>query len=118
MPRSKSLDGVIAHAEQLDRVWEANPSFMLGDLTREKFKAELGALRAARTQLEEAKRQVTNLSNATNERAAVINSYVTRALSGVRAVFGPDSTQYQEAGGTRSSERKTTKSKKGGGGTT
>lgn len=113
MPRSKSLDDTIAEAEKIERVWEANPTFTLGDLTREKFKAELEALRAARAQLEEAKRQVTNLSNSTNERAATVNSYVTRALSGVRAVFGPDSTQYEEAGGTRQSERKTSK-KKGG----
>jgi hypothetical protein len=111
MPRSKSLDDTIGEAEKIDRVWDANPTFSLGDLTREKFKTELGALRGARTQLEEAKRQVTNLSNSTNERAAVINSYITRALSGVRAVFGPDSTQYEEAGGTRSSERKASKKK-------
>jgi hypothetical protein len=111
MPKGKSLDEVIAEAEKIDRVWEANPTFSLGELTREKFKAELDALRDAREQLEEARRQVTNLSNVTNERAEVVNSYVTRALSGVRAVFGPDSTQYEEAGGTRSSERKTPRKK-------
>jgi len=32
---------------------------------------------------------------------------VTRARSGIRSVFGPDSTQYEQAGGTRTSERKT-----------
>ncbi|HEX7313435.1 MAG TPA: hypothetical protein VF297_05915 [Pyrinomonadaceae bacterium] len=115
MPRGKSLDEVLADAEKLDRVWDANPSLTLGDLTREKFKAELNALRESRAQLEEARRQVTNLSNTTNERAVVLVSYNTRVLSGIRAVFGPDSTQYEEGGGTRSSERKTPKPKKGGG---
>ncbi|MET0649033.1 MAG: hypothetical protein ABW208_20685 [Pyrinomonadaceae bacterium] len=115
MPKGKSLDDVIAEAEKIERVWDANPTFSLGDLTREKFKAELEGLRASRTQLEEARRQVTNLSNDTNERAASVGTNTTRALSGIRAVFGPDSTQYEEGGGTRSSERKTPKSKKGGG---
>ena len=113
MPRSKSLDEVLAGAEKLDRVWEANPNFALGDLTREKFKAELDALSESRARLEESKRQVTNLSNAVNERGETLLAYNTRVLSGIRAVFGPDSTQYEEAGGTRQSERKAPR-KKGG----
>ena len=115
MPKGKSLDEISAGAERIVRVWEANPTFALGDLTLEKFKAELDGLKGAREQLEEARRQVTSLTNSTNEKAEAVNAYVTRALSGVRAVFGPDSTQYEEAGGTRSSERKTAKTKKGGG---
>jgi hypothetical protein len=115
MPKGKSLDEIIAEAEKIERVWDANPTFSLGDLTREKFKTELDALRTSRAQLEEARRQVTNLSNVTNERGATVVAYVTRALSGLRAVFGPNSTQYEEGGGTRSSERKAPKSKKGGG---
>lgn len=115
MPKGKSLDDVVAEAGKIERVWDANPTFTLGELTREKFKTELDELRAARTQLEEAKRQVTNLINGTNEHAASVGANTTRALSGIRAVFGPDSTQYEEAGGTRSSERKTSKSRKGGG---
>jgi hypothetical protein len=114
MPKGKSLDDTIAEAERIARVWEANPTFTLGELTQAKFKAELEALKSSRAQLEEARRQVTSLTNSTNEKAAAVNSYITRALSGVRAVFGPDSTQYEEAGGTRSSERKAPKAKKGG----
>ena len=115
MPKGKSLDEIIAGGEKIDRVWDANQTFTLGDLTREKFKADLGTLRETRTQLEEARRQVTNLTNATNDMAGGILANITRALSGIRAVFGPNSTQYEEAGGTRTSERKTTKKKKGGG---
>jgi hypothetical protein len=115
MARGKSLDDVIAEAEKIVRVWEANPTFSLGELTLVKFKSELDELRTLRAQTEEARRQLTNLSNSTNEKADVVNSNVTRALSGVRAVFGPDSTQYEEAGGTRSSERRARKSTKKGG---
>jgi hypothetical protein len=112
MARGKSLDEVIADAEKIVRVWEANPTFSLGQVTLASLKAELEELRTLRAQTEEARRQVTNLSNSTNTKADAINSIVTRALSGVRAVYGPDSTQYQEAGGTRSSERKKATKKK------
>ena len=30
----------------------------------------------------------------------------TRARSGIRGFFGPDSDEYEQAGGTRTSERK------------
>ena len=117
MARSRSLDVVITAAERIVRVWEANPTFSLGDLTLETFKAELETLRTQREQLEEARRQVTGLVNSTNEKGNKVNKNTTRALSGIRAVFGPDSTQYDEAGGTRSSEiRRTRKSSKKGGG--
>lgn len=116
MPRGKSFDEIIASAEKIERVWDANPTFMLGELTREKFKAAREALRDSRAQLEEAKRQVTSLTNTTNEQAGSVLDNITRALSGLRAVFGPDSTQYEEAGGTRSSEvKRARKSNKGGG---
>ncbi len=116
MPKGKTIEEVIARAEKIERVWDANPSFALGDLTREKFKAELEALRGTRAQLEESKRQVTNLTNTVNGQATGVLQYVTRALSGLRAVFGPNSTQYEEGGGTRSSEIKRTPKKKKGGG--
>jgi hypothetical protein len=111
MPKGKSLDEVIAGAERIVRVWEANSTFSLGTITLASLKADLEELRSLRAQTEEARRQVTNLSNATNSKADAIDAIVTRARSGVRAVYGPDSTQYEEAGGTRTSERKTPKKK-------
>jgi hypothetical protein len=42
-------------------------------------------------------------------------SIKTRVLSGFRAVNGPNSTQYEQAGGTRQSERRKP-TRKGGNG--
>ena len=42
-----------------------------------------------------------------------LSGYNTRALSAIRSIFGPDSAEYDQAGGTRSSKRKTpTRNKK------
>jgi hypothetical protein len=118
MARGKSLDEVIADTEKIVRVWEANPTFSLGEVTQAAFRAKLEGLRVLRGQTEEARRQLTNLSNRTGAAADELNALYTRALSGVRAVFGPDSTQYEEAGGTRASDRRTRKSGQKGGGET
>jgi hypothetical protein len=42
-----------------------------------------------------------------DDAAVVLNGYNTRALSAIRGIFGPDSAEYDQAGGTRTSERKT-----------
>jgi len=106
MARNRSLEDIIAEAERIVRVWEANPTFALGDVTLAKFKAEVDDLRDTRGQTEEARRKVTELVNTTNGKAVAVAGVTTRALSGIRAVYGPDSSQYEEAGGTRSSERR------------
>jgi len=112
MPKGKSLDDTIADAEKIVRVWEANPTFTLGEITLAGFKAMLDDLKSLRGETEETRRQLTNLINSTNDKAVAVSGVTSRALSGIRAVYGPDSSQYEEAGGTRTSERKTSKKKK------
>jgi hypothetical protein len=114
MARGKSLDEVIEDGEKIVRVWEANPTFTLGEITLAQLKTLLEALRAQRKQLEDLRAQVTVLVNDTQTKADSVLDITTRARGGIRAVFGPDSNQYELAGGTRSSERKTPKAKKGG----
>ena len=112
MPKGKSLDDTIADAEKIVRVWEANPTFTLGEITLAGFKATLDDLKSLRGETEETRRQLTNLINSTNDKAVAVSGVTSRALSGIRAVYGPDSSQYEEAGGTRTSERKKTTKKK------
>ncbi|HST54125.1 MAG TPA: hypothetical protein VLJ61_19110 [Pyrinomonadaceae bacterium] len=112
MPKGKSMDEILADAEKIVRMWEANPTFSLGEITLASFKAMVEDFRNSRSQTEETRRQLTNLVNATNDKGNVVSDTTSRALSGVRAVYGPNSTQYEEAGGTRTSERKKPSKKK------
>lgn len=114
MARGKSLDEVIAEGEKIIRVWEANPTFSLGEVTLAQLKTLVEALRAQRSQLEDLRAQVAVLVNDTDAKAVSISDITTRARSGIRAVFGPNSNEYELAGGTRASERRTRKSTKGG----
>jgi hypothetical protein len=110
--RSKSFDEAIADAEKILRMWDENPSFTLGDITREVFTARLEALRQQRAATEALRTQLTEAVNNLNAKAVDLIGLTTRVLSGVRAVYGPNSTQYEQAGGTRTDDRKTVKKKK------
>jgi hypothetical protein len=112
MAKGQSLDAVIGAAERIVRMWEANPTFSLGEITLATLKASLEELRTLKAQGEQLRTQLAMVTNNTDAKRADVNLVVTRAISGVRAVFGPDSNQYEEVGGTRLSERKRPSSKK------
>jgi hypothetical protein len=106
MTRKVSIDGTLTDAERILRVWAENPTFSLGDLTQANFQTLVDDLRNKRNQTEMLRTQLTALVNETNDLGLGLSDAVSRTLSGVRAVFGPDSSQYEQAGGTRRSERK------------
>lgn len=106
MPRNLTVDDVIADGERIIRVWRENPPFTLGEITLPQLEAKITALRMLREQIESARTQLTQLVNQSNASLNDINNITTRARSGFRAMFGPDSSQYEQAGGTRASERK------------
>ncbi len=105
MPKGKSMDAVLNEADQIVRVWTANPTFSLGDLTLAQFQAMITDLRARRNETENLRTQLTAAVNDSNSKAVAVSTIVTRARSGFRAVYGPDSSQYEQARGTRTSER-------------
>ena len=106
MARGKSLDNLLAEAEQIARVWADNPSFSLGDITLAQFQTKIAELRNARGKAEALRTQLTAIVNEANARRDDLAELVSRARSGFRAQYGPDSTQYEQAGGTRASDRK------------
>lgn len=108
MPKNKTIDAILAEAEQIARVWADNPTFSLGELTLTQLQAKIASLRAKRDHVQDLRTQLTAATNDTNTEGDDVNSLITRIRGGIRAVFGPDSNQYEQAGGTRQSERKRT----------
>jgi hypothetical protein len=106
MARKYSVDSVLSDAEQIARVWTENPTFTLGEIKLTTLQKMMDDLRDNRSQLESLRTRITALVNETDEQANALGGVVTRAKSGFRAVYGPNSTQYEQAGGTRQSERK------------
>jgi hypothetical protein len=102
----KTVDDLIADLEKILRVFEKNPEFKVGDITAQSLGATIQGLRAKSQELENAKTLATRLVNELDDQVGGGRQVQTRGLSGIRAGFGPDSSEYEEAGGVRTSERK------------
>jgi hypothetical protein len=84
----------------------------MGDVTLEGFKAATDKLRNLKQSREETRIKMSKLIDDTNDQMKLVESYNTRGRSGMRAIFGPDSAQYAQVGGTRQSERKSPAARK------
>lgn len=115
MASKYKLETVLADCERIARVWTDNPIFSLGEITLAGLQGKIAGARQKREQLEMLRMQVAALSNELESDTTELASIRTRALSGLRAVFGPNSTQYEQGGGTRQSERRKA-TRKGSGG--
>src|SRR5437899_5091034 len=110
MPTKVSADTVLSDATGIEKVWKDNPDIKLGKnneaVTLEIYQAAKTAVSSLNVKIEDARQDLTRLLNDRDDSALVLNGYNTRALSAFRGIFGPDSSEYEQAGGTRSSERK------------
>lgn len=101
---SKVLETVQTRASNIASI---DPNLNLGgDLTLAKFKERIENLR---NRLDTYNQTLSLADQQANEVTAAekeCTEYNRRMLSGIEAVHGPDSSQYEMAGGTRTSERK------------
>ena len=88
------------------RLWTANPEMKLKDVTLEQFQAEAARFDPLLATIAAKEDELTPLRNDRDDLIASLSDVVVRFRSGVRGFFGGDSTEYELAGGTRSSERK------------
>ncbi len=91
---------------QISKVWADNTDFKMGDVTAAKFTAACDALRDSHNEVEAKKLELTALFNEREAQANAVSELIVRARSGFKSVYGLDSTQYEQAGGTRKSDRK------------
>jgi hypothetical protein len=115
MPSRYTIESVLTDCDRIARVWTDNPTFSLGEVTLAGLQGKMAEARQKREQLDALRMQMTALSNELDESTAELASIRTRALSGLRAVFGPNSTQYEQGGGTPQRERRKA-TRKGGNG--
>ncbi|MBI5383282.1 MAG: hypothetical protein HZA90_01200 [Verrucomicrobia bacterium] len=87
-------------------VWTGNPDFKMKDVTLEGFRADCDALDKVLADIADLDMKLTPLRNQRDDLTLKLNETNTRARSGMKGFFGPNSTQYEQAGGTRATERK------------
>ena len=111
MSVNRSFQQVLDDAEQIIHTWQANPDFTLGEVERTTIEALVTKLRAADVEIDKERNKLTGMIEDRDKDTELLSSYTTRARSGFRAVYGADSKQYKQAGGTITSERKAPKRK-------
>lgn len=108
MARTKRTSTVLETARQrLAGLKSISPAPNFGaTLTVETYEADINALSA---KLDAYNEQLATLDSSQNELDALeaaLREKNTRILSAAEAHYGPDSSEYEQAGGTRRSERK------------
>ena len=91
---------------KIRKVWTDNTDFKMGEVTATKFTTACDVLRDAHNEVEAKKLELTALINERESQANAVRELIVRARSGFKSVYGTDSTQYEQAGGTRKSDRK------------
>jgi hypothetical protein len=108
MARQKKLSEIIEKADQrLTALRAIDPKLDLGGgLTLTAFAAQVSAARAALDAYNNLLTQVDAAYNTFQSSEGSVNEFSQRMLAGVGSRYGKDSTQYEQAGGKRKSERK------------
>ena len=101
-----NTEPIVQGATRILRVWEANPDLRVGSLTLEQFRATLTGLQQDISEVEAKRHELTALLDGRDDDARSLRALNTRVLSTIRGTFGPDSAEYEQAGGVRQSERK------------
>ena len=83
-----------------------NPSLVIGPVSAEALSADITKVRNLQETIKRLKNELITLRNERDRTCLDIYDKVKRARSGIKAMYGEDSTEYQLAGGTRRSDRK------------
>ena len=106
MAKIASVKAALKDACNVRTVWESIPSFKIGSIALKDFIAIHDA--TGESDKEYAKRDVelTGVKGNRDDNARQLSGLVTRFRSGMRSIYGPDSPQYEQAGGTPTRNRK------------
>jgi len=106
-----NADNVLSELDVCLGVWQAHQEIKLGN-TGEKpvafadVQALHASLDASNKAVAQKEQELTGLRNKRDGDASAGNDVVTRFRSVVKGLLGPDSTEYEQVGGTRRSEIK------------
>ena len=111
MATKVSAEVALNDSKGIKKVWEENPTMKLGKdekdtVTLQDYKDSVSTVTNLNDQIETKRHELNGLIDDRDDAAVVLSGYNTRALSAIRGIFGPDSAEYDQAGGTRTSERK------------
>jgi len=106
MAKIVKLKETLADALDVKTVWEKVPDFKMGSISLNDFIAARDVTESLDKEYATKDVELSGVKANRDEKARELGQLVTRFRSGIRSAYGPDSVMYEQAGGTRSSLRK------------
>jgi hypothetical protein len=98
---------VLSRANRIVTAWSRiGTSITIGNITQSVFTADIRQAGIIETRIREAELQLKSLRNERDARYLSLWDKVKRVYSGVKAIYGDDSPQYEMVGRTPVSKRK------------
>jgi hypothetical protein len=107
MPGKPYPTDILEQSRTILEAWkQINPDLVIGELTQPGLEGALNQAVPIATQITALETQLTDLRNQRDALYTGLWEQLKRVRSGVKAIYGDDSSQYEMVGGTRKSERK------------
>ena len=106
MAKTVRVKSTLSEALDVKAAWEAVPDLKIGDVTLNDFVAAYNAADALHQDHVKTTVMRTGVKANRDDKVRKLNEFITRFRSTIRGVYGPDSPLYEQAGGTRTSARK------------
>ena len=106
MAKSVSPKATITDGKTVQTVWTGIPTFKMGDVGAKDFNAISDEAVVLNDAYDKQDLELTGIREHRDDKLLQLKELITRFRSGMRSTYGPDSPQYEQAGGTRTSNRK------------
>jgi hypothetical protein len=106
MSKNITDNNLVADAKSVLKFWEEHSEINLNETTRAQFKKLQAAFQKLTDEIAQHEIELGARLTERDELGKELRVAISRLRSGVRAFFGPDSKEYEQVGGTRSSTRK------------
>ena len=106
-----SIPKLLQRAGETKQALEKISADLPADVTPTETAAKIAELETAIAELDAINAERTRKVNVKGDKAGALSDYLVHVRLSVKAVCGPDSSEYDMVGGTRSSERKKPKRK-------
>ena len=109
MAKNPRANETLKKAGRALAVWQTIPDFKMGSVSLNDFTTALNATDTLSKQHINHTVEGAGLKANRDDKARQLNELVVRFLTGIHSTYGPDSPLYEQAGGTRTSSRKSPK---------
>jgi hypothetical protein len=106
MSKYRDVEEVVADAETGLAIWKSNTDMKTKDLTLAGYEKAKEAFEAAQSRFKELEREFQGVTTERNVLGEELNGMNVRVRATIKGYFGPDSPEYEKAGGTRTSDRR------------